>query len=93
MFPLKNLQNYTIGFKFRQLYPNRQPFISLGLVGQPHLGVDILTTVGTPLYAPFAGEGVYKWGPAGGYQFHFKADGKPELHRFLHLNVPPKSGR
>jgi hypothetical protein len=93
MFPLKNREKYVIGFQFKKLYPNKEPFISQGLAGKPHLGLDILTPIGTPLYAPSNGSIAYVLGKHGGHQAYFKPDGKKELFRFLHLNVPPKAGR
>jgi hypothetical protein len=86
MHPLKG--TYPVGFKFKQIYPP-----SFGsLAGQPHLGTDYLTPIGTPLYAPYNGTVTYVYGTQGGNQAYFKGTGKPELIRFLHLKSPPKAG-
>lgn len=43
------LDNYKIGFKFGQRYPNNPAFGNLQ--GQPHIGVDYIIPVGKPIYA------------------------------------------
>jgi murein DD-endopeptidase MepM/ murein hydrolase activator NlpD len=61
--PLKNQSQYRKGFlQFRTPYP--AGFGSLS--GQPHLGTDILTPVGVPLYAMFDGVVKFSTGTQGG---------------------------
>jgi len=43
------LDNYKIGFKFGQRYPNNPAFGNLQ--GKPHIGVDYIIPVGKPIYA------------------------------------------
>lgn len=61
--PLQNQDQYEKGFlQFRTPYPSG--FGSLS--GQPHLGSDILTPVGVPLYAVADGTISFSWGTQGG---------------------------
>ena len=83
--------SYTFGFRFRQPYPNKQPWIGLGIAGKPHLGDDMICNQkqGT---ATMKGIGKYVWGNGGGHQLHFTPDGTNLLIRFLHLRERPQTG-
>jgi hypothetical protein len=51
-----------------------------------HLGLDLITDVGTPIYAPEAGNVVnVSVGPQGGLTLHYRLKNGP-LVRFLHLS-------
>lgn len=89
---LTNWKQYKVGFRFKQLYPKKEPFISAGVAGKPHLGIDILTPIGTPLIAPFDCNVAYVKGTQGGHQAYIRRPGRVELFRLLHLNVPPQTG-
>jgi hypothetical protein len=84
--------SYTPGFKFRQLYPNKEPFISQGLAGKPHLGYDALCN-GIQGTATLDGIGSYVYGPQGGHQLIFTPNGRNHKIRFLHLKQKPKVGQ
>lgn len=83
---------YKIGFRFREKYPYKEPWISNGLAGKPHLGVDLLGR-NMPGIATLSGTSKYVWGSGAGHQCHFTPDGRNHLIRFLHLQGKPKVGR
>jgi hypothetical protein len=76
--------SYRYGFRFRQKYPNTQPWISLGMVGKYHLGDDMICN-GVQGIATLEGTGKYVWGTGAGHQLHFYPKGRNHLIRFLHL--------
>ena len=83
--------SYTMGFRFKRIYPNKEPFISQGLAGKPHLGTDLLCIENTGI-ATLSGQGSYVYGPQGGHQLIFVPNGRNHKIRFLHLKQKPKTG-
>lgn len=83
-YPLDNWTNLPIGFTFKQLYPNTRGWGKLK--GQPHLGIDKVCPIGTPVYAPTDGLITSKkTGEVGGLTMWFR-DNQGKLWRFLHLS-------
>jgi len=59
---LENFKRIPRGFKYKQPYPQGWG----SLTGQPHLGLDLMTPVGTPLFAHFDGKITNSVGVEGG---------------------------
>lgn len=88
MYPLKDFHKVRRTLRFKTPYP--KGFGSLS--GQPHLGVDYVVPVGTPLHAFYKTVEVVRsfHGTQGGNTAWVKCEGK--LVRFLHLRELPKLG-
>lgn len=87
-YPFDNYRKFGRGFGFKQIYPRTAKFGKLG--GQPHLGVDIMTPTGTPLYAPCDGTATKVIGNEIGNAIYLKT--AKNLVRFLHLSKYVKLG-
>ena len=85
-YPFDNWQKFGRGFKFKQIYPKGFGRLS----GNPHLGVDVMTPTGTPLYAPCDGTATKVIGSEIGNAIYFKTENN--LVRFLHLSKYVKLG-
>lgn len=72
------------GFSYGAVYPTTAYFESVGLAGKKHIGIDYLTPIGTPVYAPGGGKVTYRKSSAVGNACHFM-DEFGRLTRFLHL--------
>jgi murein DD-endopeptidase MepM/ murein hydrolase activator NlpD len=82
-YPLENFKNFTISFRFGEIYPAGYG----SLTGQPHLGVDVLCPKFERVIAPTDGSIVQKvFGQQGGNTIHF-LDKYGHLWRFLHLEM------
>jgi len=90
MYFLKD-NTYTFGFHFMELYPNKEPFISQGLAGKPHIGTDLICQNNAGV-ATLSGFGTYSYGPQGGHTLTFVPNGRNHKIRFLHLKQKPKVG-
>lgn len=84
--PFDDWKKFKRGFKFKQLYPKGWGKLS----GRPHLGLDLMTPVGTALYAPCDGTATKVIGSEIGNAIYLKT-GK-NLVRFLHLSKYVKLG-
>lgn len=85
MYPFEKWSKYKRGLTFKEIYP-----ASFGnLAGKPHLGIDIMTPIGTPILAPEDGVAVKQEGNDIGNAIYFQ--GK-KLIRFMHLNAYGKLG-
>ena len=85
-YPFNNWEKLGRGFKFKQIYPK-----GFGrLTGNPHLGLDIMAPVGTPLYAPCDGTTTKVIGAEIGNAIYLKTE--KNLVRFLHLSKFVKIG-
>lgn len=85
--PIKDWKQYRFGFQFGQPYPENWG----SLTGQPHLGLDILCPIGTPVYAPLDGEASMLVGKQGGNTIHLKVGDL--VFRLMHLNDIVKTGK
>lgn len=88
MYPLANWNNLKKGFSFGQKYPSTAYWRAKGLAGKPHIGLDIILPIGTPIYAPSSGSAKQLGSANGqlGYYVVFTADHDHSVHRMGHLN-------
>lgn len=80
MYPVAKWNEYGRGYLFKQ-----PTFYS-----SAHLGLDVSTPTGTPVYAPFAGSVRINSFPEGGNVLEFSANGL--IHRAMHLQKIVKTG-
>lgn len=77
MFPIKDKDQYKLGYKFGQ------PTFYSGF----HVGLDIICPEGTPVYAPFDGMiDLVTTAPQGGKTLRFRPDHDNVAMRFMHLS-------
>ena len=88
MKPLKNWDNLANGFLFKQIYPLGWGSLS----GKPHLGLDKIASIGTPIYMPFTGKVVSSLGSESGNMATIYPTGKNIVIRLMHGNQAFKSG-
>lgn len=88
-YPIDNWEKLPRGFLFKQIYPK-----SFGvLAGHPHLGLDVIAPLGTPIYA-WQDLTVVQFmvGAQGGNTIFVKCPNNPRLFRLMHLQKSVKVG-
>lgn len=87
-YPFDDWDKYKRGFTFKQIYP---AWVGRKLAGRPHLGLDVMTPLGTPLYAPCSGTVKRVVGREIGNAIYLTTE--TNLIRFLHLSKCVKLGQ
>jgi len=89
---MEQFAEFDISYNYKYIYPNTEPFMSAGLAGKPHLGIDYLTPMNTPIYAPENGRVDSYTSETVGVAVLFYDD-RGGLTRYLHCTNVNKVGK